>query len=282
MGNVRASTKTRNMLIVDNVLLVAYDGFNSSELETECRSPMGEAKRLGDYIAEHYGGKIDILYGISYGCRVLMKVLGDERPTVTTTITDGMPLHNYPDIKRKWEKAVYRLFYTVCKDVTSFREIEEMEKSLIQPSFRRLKFVDCNKPFWRRLMCKAFTKAKTGCNHWHDYEMRVAPYEEGNPIYYEFTACPAAEFAKQYGLTEIMPALCNVDYGSKELIRARLVRTMTCVDGGDRNQFLRGRALRGPLFPAESGAFEAGDMAISCCDGMHGSQSESHFPLGYY
>ena len=59
MGNVRASTKTRNMLIVDNVLLVAYDGFNPSELETECRSPMGEAKRLGDYIAEHYGGKID-------------------------------------------------------------------------------------------------------------------------------------------------------------------------------------------------------------------------------
>ena len=95
-------------------------------------------------------------------------------------------------------------------------------------------------------------------------------------------SCPAAEFAKQYGLTEIMPALCNADYGSKELIRARLVRTMTCVDGGDRNQFLRGRALRGPLFPAESGAFEAGDMAISCCDGMHGSQSESHFPLGYY
>lgn len=25
-----------------------------------------------------------------------------------------------------------------------------------------------------------------------------------------------------------------------------------------------------------------GDMAISCYDGLHGSQSESHFPLGYY
>lgn len=25
-----------------------------------------------------------------------------------------------------------------------------------------------------------------------------------------------------------------------------------------------------------------GDMAISCCDGRHGAQSESHFPLGYY
>ena len=51
---------------------------------------MDEAKRLGDYIAAHYGGKIDILYGISYGCRVLMEVLADKRLTITTTIADGM------------------------------------------------------------------------------------------------------------------------------------------------------------------------------------------------
>ena len=122
-------------------------------------------------------------------------------------------------------------YYTVCKDVTSFREIEGMEENLILPSFRKLKFVDCNKPFWRKLMYKTFTRAKAGCDRWHDYEMHVAPYEEGKPIYYEFTACPAAEFAKQYGLTEIMPALCNVDYVSMELIHAKLVRTTTCADG---------------------------------------------------
>jgi len=29
-----------------------------------------------------------------------------------------------------------------------------------------------------------------------EYEMDVAPYENGKPIYYDFTACPAAEFAK--------------------------------------------------------------------------------------
>ena len=110
-------------------------------------------------------------------------------------------------------------YYTVCKDVTSFREIEEMEENLILPSFRKLKFVDCNKP-----------------------------YEEGKPIYYEFTACPAAEFAKQYGLTEIMPALCNVDYVSMELIHAKLVRTTTCANGckcdyaicGDKDPYLKG------------------------------------------
>ncbi len=61
--------------------------------------------------------------------------------------------------------------------------------------------------------------------------MTVAPYENGKPIYYEFTACPAAEFAKQFGFTDIMPALCNVDYASMELLHAKLVRTTTCVDG---------------------------------------------------
>ena len=69
-------------------------------------------------------------------------------------------------------------YYVVCKAVTSFREIEEMEENLILPTFRKLKFVDCNKPFWRKLMYKAFVRAKSGCDKWHDYEMTVAPYEK--------------------------------------------------------------------------------------------------------
>ncbi len=69
-------------------------------------------------------------------------------------------------------------YYVVCKAVTSFREIEEMEENLILPTFRKLKFVDCNKPFWRKLMYKAFVRAKSGCDKWHDYEMSVAPYDK--------------------------------------------------------------------------------------------------------
>ena len=138
-------------------------------------------------------------------------------------------------------------YYTACRSVTSFREIEEMEENLILPSFRRLKFVDCNKPFWKALMYKAFTRAKKGCDKWHDYEMNVASFEKDKPIYYEFTACPAAEFAKKHGLENIMPALCNVDYASMELIHAKLVRTSTCVDGckcdyticGDRDEYAK-------------------------------------------
>ena len=102
----------KEMAKVYHVVLVAYDGFNPDEPETEFVSPMDEAKRLGDYIVAHYGGKIDILYAISYGCRVLMEVLADKRLTITTTIADGMGLRDYPNIKSKWGKDVYCFFYT--------------------------------------------------------------------------------------------------------------------------------------------------------------------------
>ena len=97
---------TKEMAKVYHVVLVAYDGFNPDEPETEFVSPMDEAKRLGDYIAAHYGGKIDILYGISYGCRVLMEVLADKRLTITTTIADGMGLRDYPNIRSSVDKKL--------------------------------------------------------------------------------------------------------------------------------------------------------------------------------
>ena len=97
-------------------------------------------------------------------------------------------------------------YYAACRTVTSFREIEEMEENLILPSFRKLKFVDCNKPFFRKLMYKAFTRAKSLCDQWHDYEMDVAPFVPDKPIYYEFTACPAAEFANCADLDSAPPS----------------------------------------------------------------------------
>ena len=95
-----------------HVILVAYDGFNPSEPDTTFVSVMDEARRIGDYIVENHEGKIDILYGISFGCRVLMEVLADERLTITTTIADGMSLKDYPDIKSKWGKDIYCFFFT--------------------------------------------------------------------------------------------------------------------------------------------------------------------------
>lgn len=97
-------------------------------------------------------------------------------------------------------------YYAACQTVASFREIEEMEENLILPSFRKLKFADCNKPFFRKLMYKAFTRAKSLCDQWHDYEMDVAPFDPDKPIYYEFTACPAAEFANCADLDSAPPS----------------------------------------------------------------------------
>lgn len=138
-------------------------------------------------------------------------------------------------------------YYVVCKAVTSLAEIEEMEGELFLPAFRKLRFVDVNKPFWKRLLHRAFLTAKKRCDRWGDFVMHVAPYEADKPIYYEFTQCPTAEFAKQFGLLEVMPALCNPDFEGMELLPARLVRTTTCANGckcdyticGDRDAYLK-------------------------------------------
>ena len=139
-------------------------------------------------------------------------------------------------------------YYVVCKDVTSLAEIEEMESALFVPKFRKLgKFVNCNKPVFKRLMYFAFKNAKKQCDKWGDFQMNVAPYEKGKPLRYEFTSCPTAEFAKKHDLLEVMPALCNPDYTSMEMIHARLVRTTTCSNGckcdyticGDQDPYLK-------------------------------------------
>lgn len=124
-------------------------------------------------------------------------------------------------------------YYVVCKGHTSLAEVEAMEQALFLPAFRMLsKFVDCNKPLFKKLLHKSFFSAKKKCDKWHDYEMHVAPFDPDKPIYYEFTACPVAEFAQRHDLLEVMPALCNPDYAAMELIHARLVRTTTCSNGG--------------------------------------------------
>ena len=66
-------------------------------------------------------------------------------------------------------------YYVVCKTVTSFREIEEMEENLILPTFRKLKFVDCNKPFWRKLMYKAFVRRKAAATNGTITRCRLRP-----------------------------------------------------------------------------------------------------------
>ena len=137
-------------------------------------------------------------------------------------------------------------YYVICRQVTSFEEIEKLYGEIFLDSFSRLGFVDCNKKIFKKLMYMAFQKAKGRCDRWHDYEMAVEPYKEGEPIRYRFTSCPVAEFAREHDLVDILPALCNVDYAAMEVIHARLVRTTTLGKGeycdyaicGDRDPYL--------------------------------------------
>ena len=95
-----------------HVVLVAYDGFNPSEPKKEFISVKHEAEQIAEYIINNYGGKIDVLYGISYGCRILCEVIRDKRLTITTTIADGFSTREYPDIKSEWGKDLYCFFFT--------------------------------------------------------------------------------------------------------------------------------------------------------------------------
>ena len=95
-----------------HVILLAYDGFNPTEPETEFQSVAYEARALEDYLLHNYGGSVDILYGLSYGCRTLMQLLEDDRLHITTTIADGMSLRDYPDIRNGALKELYLIFFT--------------------------------------------------------------------------------------------------------------------------------------------------------------------------
>ncbi len=119
-------------------------------------------------------------------------------------------------------------YYLVCKEFFSVQEIEEMESSLFLPSFKKLSFVNANKSLYRKLLHRAFLSAEKHCDKWGDYEMEVDPYEKGKPIHYVFHSCPVAEFAKEHGLLELMPAFCNPDYPGLAYMRAKLIRKSTC------------------------------------------------------
>lgn len=146
-----------------------------------------------------------------------------------------------------YDNIMVLAYYVVCRDVTSFSEIEQLYEEIFIDSFSKLKFVDCNKKFYQKLMYKAFVISKKKCDKWNDYKMEVEEYKVNEPIRYKFTSCPVAEFARSHDLLDILPALCNIDYKAMELIHARLVRTTTLGTGeycdytivGDKDPYLK-------------------------------------------
>ena len=81
-----------------------------------------------------------------------------------------------------YDNIALMCYYTVCREKTSLAEIEDMLGNIFLPSFRRLSFVDVNKPFWRRLLYRAFLGAKGRCDRWGDFEMHIEPYSPKEPM----------------------------------------------------------------------------------------------------
>ena len=96
-------------------------------------------------------------------------------------------------------------FYDVCRDVVTFREMEEIEENLILPSFRKLRFVDINKPFWKKLMYRAFSTAQSTVTHGMITRWMLRLTKTASPSIMNLSACPAAEFAKRFDLRTLYP-----------------------------------------------------------------------------
>ena len=72
-------------------------------------------------------------------------------------------------------------YYVVCRDVTSLAEIEEMEGELFLSAFRKMKFVDCNRPLFKKLLYRLLQRQKAvrGCM-WR-LTIRISPSITSSP-----------------------------------------------------------------------------------------------------
>lgn len=93
-----------------HVIVQAYDGFNADEPQSTFVSVVKEGRDGAEYIAKHFNGKIDIIYGVSYGATILTEILLDKRITVHTAIADGYTLTEYPNFKNEAAKKLLANF----------------------------------------------------------------------------------------------------------------------------------------------------------------------------
>lgn len=126
-------------------------------------------------------------------------------------------------------------YYEVLDPKPSINELYEMNAAVFLPAFQKLAgVVNVNKPLLLRLLHLVFVmtakkdhqspKQPTG------FIMDVEPYSKTEGVRYRFRRCPIAEFAKEHGYLDIMPAFCNGDYPAMDMINAALIRRHTCAN----------------------------------------------------
>lgn len=63
-----------------------------------------------------------------------------------------------------------------------------------------------------------------------DFNFDKAKHRDG--VYYHFTQCPIANFARENGLLDVLPICCDIDYTTAEMLHAKLHREQTLASGG--------------------------------------------------
>ncbi|MBQ8108402.1 MAG: alpha/beta hydrolase [Ruminococcus sp.] len=90
-----------------HIIAVAEDGFNTHEPQTDAVSVEAEAKKITKYLAENFGGRIDIILGESLGGMIMTEILLDPRISVHTAIADGFTILEYPGFKHELPKRIF-------------------------------------------------------------------------------------------------------------------------------------------------------------------------------
>ncbi|MCM1345139.1 MAG: L-2-amino-thiazoline-4-carboxylic acid hydrolase, partial [Muribaculaceae bacterium] len=108
-------------------------------------------------------------------------------------------------------------YYEAVPVKPDFEEMDIMNRETFVPAMQAMGFLDMNRRWVLRLQHFVFRsiaeRAKKHEREWAgNYHMEVRPYDREKGIYYEFTSCPIAEFAKRHGYADLMPAFCNADY----------------------------------------------------------------------
>lgn len=127
-------------------------------------------------------------------------------------------------------------YYEALDHTPDMDELYDMNCEAFLTGFKGLaKVANANRPFVRRVLHMAFrstARSKYNCDPKQPtgYLMKVEDYDKSIGPRYIFERCPIAEFAKEHGYLDIMPAFCNSDYPAMEMIHGHLIRKYTCAN----------------------------------------------------
>lgn len=92
------------------------------------------------------------------------------------------------------------------------------------------------------------------CARWAEEHPEAEPYtwdfnfgdtRGDTQVCYHFTRCPLNDFAREQGLLDVLPTMCEIDYHTTRLMHGRLTRHFTLATGGTMCDYL----MRGDRAP---------------------------------